>query len=117
MIWEARKIKSAYKVPRKKFKLLFGALILLALFDLVATILWLSLGAAEEANPLMNLLIENSMVSFAFGKLLLTFFGVAILRGLRPQRPKLVLKATWSLIILYTILSVWHLVGFLRVVA
>jgi hypothetical protein len=116
LIWGARKIKSAHKVPRKKFKLLFGALILLALFDLIATILWLSTGVAEEANPLMNLLVENSMVSFAFGKLLLTFFGIAILKNFRPHRPKLVLNATWSLITLYTILSAWHLIGFLRVV-
>ena len=116
MIWEARKIKSAHEVPRKKFKLLFGALILLALFDLIATILWLSLGAAEEANPLMNYLVQNSMVSFAFGKLLLTFFGIIILRAFRPKRPKLVLKAAWSLVILYTTISIWHLVGFLHTV-
>ena len=114
MIWGATKIRNARKVPRKKLKLLFGALIVLALFDLVATILWLSLGAAEEANPLMDYLAHESMVLFALGKLLLTFFGITILRAFRPYRPKLVFKATWSLVILYIAIAIWHLFGFLH---
>jgi hypothetical protein len=77
----------------------------------------LSLGAAEEANPLMDYLIHESMVLFALGKLLLTFFGIAILKAFRPYRPNLVLKVTWSLIILYTGISIWHLVGFLHIMA
>ena len=117
MIWGVRKIRTARKVPRKKLKLLFGALVLLALFDLIATIFWISLGTAEEANPLMDYLMHESMVLFAFGKLLLTFFGVAILRALRPHRPKLILKVTWSLVILYIGIAVWHLSGFLRTMA
>ena len=117
MIWGVRKIRNARKVPRKKLKLLFGALILLALFDLIATIFWISLGAAEEANPLMDYLVHESMVLFAFGKLLLTFFGVTILRAFRPHRPRLVFKVTWSLVILYIGIAVWHLSGFLHTMA
>jgi len=108
-----RKIKSARKVPRKKLKLLFSALIILALLDLIATILWLSLGAAEEANPLMEYLVQESMVTFAFGKLLLTFFGIGILKWLRPKRPNLVLSATWTLVLIYIVINIWHLIGFL----
>ena len=112
-----QKIRNARQVPRKKFKLLFGALILLALFDLIATISWLSLGTAEEANPLMDYLIDESMVLFALGKLFLTFVGIAILKAFRPQRQSLVLKVTWSLIILYVGIAIWHLFGFLHVMA
>ena len=65
----------------------------------------------------MDYLIHESMVLFALGKLLLTFFGIAILKAFRPYRPNLVLKVTWSLIILYTGISIWHLVGFLHIMA
>ena len=111
MIWGARKIKSAHKVPRKKFKLLFGALILLALFDLIATILWLSIGAAEEANPLMNVLTENSMISFAIGKLLLTFVSVLLLKYNSLQRPRLIFKVSSILVLVYVAINIWHFVG------
>ena len=92
-------------------------LIILALLDLVATITWLSLNKAEEINPLMDYLAQESMVSFALGKLFLTFFGVVILRALRPRRPKLILRVTWSLVILYVGIAIWHIVGFLYITA
>ena len=90
---------------------------MLALFDLIATIIWLSLNKAEEANPLMNYLAQESMVSFALGKLLLTFFGIAILKAFRPRRPKLILRVTWSLVILYVAIAMWHVIGFLHITA
>ena len=90
---------------------------MLALVDLIATILWLSLNKAEEANPLMDYLVQESMVSFALGKLLLTFCGVGVLKASRPRRPKLVLRVTWGLIILYVGIALWHLIGFLHVTA
>ena len=97
--------------------MLFGLLIILALLDLVATITWLSLNKAEEVNPLMDYLAQESMVSFALGKLFLTFFGIVILRALRPKRPKLILRVTWSLVILYVAIAVWHVIGFLHITA
>jgi len=65
----------------------------------------------------MSYLVEESMVTFAAGKLLLTFLGIALLKALRPRRPKLVLKVTWALIILYLGISLWHMSGFLHVIA
>ena len=62
-------------------------------------------------------LVKESMVTFAFGKLLLTFFGIVILRALRPKRSKLILRVTWSLVILYVAIAVWHVIGFLHITA
>jgi len=65
----------------------------------------------------MDYLIQESMVSFALGKLLLTFCGVGVLKTFRPKRPKLILKVTWVLVALYIGIALWHLVGFLHVTA
>ena len=90
--------------------LLFG-LVILALFDLVATILWVAMGKATEANPLMDYFLQQSFYLFAIVKLTLTFCGILILDKFKNKSKKLVFKVSLFLILVYATLAGWHIVG------
>ncbi len=74
---------------RKGSELLATALavvLFLNLFDTVATITWIELGVAEEANPLMAVLLAIHPTLFAVVKMLLVSCSVAILWHFRHHR-------------------------------
>ena len=112
-----RSIGHLKPISNRSLTTLFFVLVILSLTDLVATIFWLSTGLAEEANPLMNVLTENSMISFAIGKLLLTFLSVLLLKYNSLQRPKLIFKVSSILVLIYVAINIWHFVGLFRFAA
>jgi hypothetical protein len=81
------------------------------LFDLVATIYWISNGEATEANPMMNYFLTKSFYLFAAVKLSLTFGGILILDRFKDIFNKLVFKASLFLLLVYAVLAGWHVVG------
>ena len=52
------------------------ALVFLNLYDALCTSIWITLGLAIEANPLMRILIEQNLVLFLSVKLLLVNLGI-----------------------------------------
>jgi len=90
--------------------LLFG-LVMLTLFDLVATILWVAIGKATEANPLMDYFLQRSFYLFAIAKLTLTFCGILILDKFKNKSKKLIFKVSLFLIFVYATLAGWHIMG------
>ena len=90
---------------------LFVGLIFLSLFDLVATIYWVSAGEAQEANPVMNFFIKKSFCLFVFIKLSLTFGGILILDKFKNISNKLVFNVSLYLVLIYAMLAGWHIVG------
>jgi hypothetical protein len=90
--------------------LLFG-LVMLTLFDLVATISWVTIGKATEANPLMDYFLQQSFYLFVIAKLTLTFCGILILDKFKNKSKKLIFKVSLFLILVYAVLAGWHIVG------
>tara|TARA_R110002110_G_scaffold24063_1_gene90644 strand:+ start:1134 stop:1466 length:333 start_codon:yes stop_codon:yes gene_type:complete len=90
--------------------LLFG-LVVLALFDLVATILWVAAGKATEANPIMDYFLQKSFYLFAVVKLTLTFCGILLLDKFKNRSKKFIFKASLFLILIYAGLAGWHIIG------
>jgi len=90
---------------------LFVGLIFLSLFDLVATIYWISSGEALEANPAMAYFINKSFYLFVLVKLGLTFGGILVLDRFKNIFNKLVFNASLFLIFIYALLAGWHIVG------
>ena len=96
--------------------MVLSLLLSLALIDLVATMIWLTTGIATEANPIMNYFLAFSLPHFAIAKLLLTFAGVTILHLFRTKRNNLIFTASMILVAVYSVLTCWHVAGFLKCV-
>ena len=64
-------------------KILLFCIVVLNVLDGLFTILWVSAGAAYEANPLMATLIGYHPVLFMVCKLTLVMLGAALLWGYR----------------------------------
>lgn len=60
-------------------KIIATIIIILSTLDVILTKIWLNFGIACEANPLMDTIIDNTMI-FACTKLFLTIGGVYILK-------------------------------------
>jgi len=98
----------------KLAKLTNGALfilIFLALFDLIMTVVWVSTGEAAEANPIMDFFLQKSFYLFAIAKLFLTFGGVWILDRYKNIADKFIFKASLFLVLVYAVLTGWHIIG------
>ena len=91
-------------------------LLALALIDLLATMIWVDAGIATELNPLMDYFLKLSLPSFAAAKLSFTFVGVLILNKFNAHRNRLILTLSMILVALYSLLTCWHLVGFIKTV-
>ena len=52
---------------------------LLILLDIVATMLWYSFSSVKEWNPIMDSILEVSLISFVIAKLSISFFTIHIL--------------------------------------
>lgn len=77
--------------------------------DVIATISWLQMGMATEANPAMDILIGVHPALFAGAKLLLVGLGITLLSLYRDRRA--VKIVTYSLFALYTLLICYHISG------
>jgi hypothetical protein len=59
---------------------------ILSVLDGILTIFWVLADFAEEANPLMNILIASNPVIFMMVKMVLVSLGIALLWRLRFKR-------------------------------
>ena len=82
-------------LKKNTIRCLLKILILLGLFDLIATIYWISAGLATEANPIMKHFLDNSYYSFACVKLFFMFAGVLILNQFKKIKRKLIFKISF----------------------
>lgn len=83
-----------------------GVTLILNLVDLIATLIFVKLGYAEEANPLMAGLLELGAPVFAAGKLAIVSAGVYVLWRYRDR----VLARVGSVVVsvAYGLLTVYH---------
>lgn len=94
-----------------------SAAVLLTLVDAVATAVWLELGVASEANPLLARLADTAGAVPAMA--VRAAVGIGLLAALAALAPRSVL-ARRALPVLTAVLGavvVWHVVGALGVVA
>jgi hypothetical protein len=92
---------------------LLGALCALNVFDVVATLVLVGGGHADEGNPVMARLLELGPVPFAIVKIAIVTFGALVLfrfaRHALAQIGAVLASAT------YAMLAVYH-IGWMRVV-
>jgi uncharacterized membrane protein YqjE len=95
-----------------KLKSLLFAIVALNIFDGVATLKWIELGFAKEANPLMAPLIAHCPSCF-----LLLKFGIVTLACLylwSVRDNKYILTASKLIFIVYSVLAAYHMIGFCK---
>ncbi len=100
------------RIPLRVIKYLLSSLILLTLFDLVATIYWISSGLATEANPILANAIEKSYIFFAIVKFVFAFTGIYLFDRFKTKRNKLIFDASILMVFVYSCVAIWHLFGF-----
>ena len=61
------------------------SLLVLNLFDAICTFIWVTMGYAEEANPLMDYIISTHPPMFILYKVTIVSLGVLLLWRLRDQ--------------------------------
>tara|TARA_Y100001951_G_C11200869_1_gene217065 strand:+ start:24 stop:341 length:318 start_codon:yes stop_codon:yes gene_type:complete len=95
-----------------KFKNMLVAIVALNLFDAVATLTWIKFGFAEEANPLMEPLILHSPLLFISVKMGIV---LTVCWFLWKQRENsYTLAASKIVFSAYTVLALWHMIGFYK---
>ena len=95
-----------------KFRNILIAIIGLNLFDAVATLTWLDLGFAKEANPLMAPLIAYCPYCFVAIKMGIVVIVCWFLW--RERENKYTFLASKIVFSAYTLLALWHMVGFYK---
>ena len=98
-------------LAKKRIKLLLSVLLGMALFDLIATIVWVDGKFASEANPILDYFIQRSVILFAVVKLSFTFIGVLILQRFKEFKTQLIFDVSLILVAIYSILTCYHLIG------
>ena len=79
----------------------------LNVIDGILTLVWISTGRAEEANPFMNELILRNPILFMVGKLILVFLGTWLLW--RMRRVKAAVIAVFGIFLAYYAVLIYHL--------
>ncbi len=92
----------------KKVHLSTLALITVAMFDLVTTLVWLNQGMGE-GNPLFAWLASHGSLAVVMGKLVFLIVPLLILEYARTVKPKTAEFGTWVAAGLYAFLYVRHL--------
>jgi len=103
-------------VTIRKIHTLSYILVFLILTDLLATIYWISTGAATEANPILNYYLGHSVVLFAGVKLFISFASLGILLKFKKRFKHFIIKVLFILSLIYVGVFVWHLTGLLFLV-
>lgn len=88
---------------------LLSSILILNLIDAVLTTLWLSAGAATEANPFMSVALGWGFVPFVAGKICLVSLGCLMLW--RKRRHWLSVVGVFSLFVVYYAVLLHHLGG------
>ena len=97
------------EIERRPLSWLFvaaAACIVLNLVDALFTLVYVTSGAAVEANPLMAVLLDASPLWFMIGKLALVSLGVQLLWRFRHQR--LAVLGLCTVLCMYTALAAYH---------
>ena len=95
-----------------KLKNMLIAIVGLNLFDAIATLSWIKYGIAKEANPLMEPLILHSPLLFISVKMGIV---LTVCWFLWKQRENsYTLAASKIVYSAYTVLALWHMVGFYK---
>lgn len=84
-----------------------GVTIVLNVVDAILTLIWIFMGFAEEANPLMALLLDVHPVLFVLGKLTLVGLGTIVLWRLRRRAAAVV--AIFAVFLTYYAIILYHL--------
>ena len=94
------------------FYLLLAAVVYLNVFDLLATLSWCKTnGLDEELNPLMRYFMAiNPLTSAAFKFFTVASFVILIQYGSRYNF-RLAYRGTFLVVIVYSALLCWHLIG------
>jgi len=76
------------------------------LIDAFATMIWVEIGAAEEANPLMAWALEDDVGFFILSKIFLVIFSVLLLW--RNRKHKIARVLTVPVFLLYAYIIIVH---------
>lgn len=89
----------------RTLKLMFAwdslALFIICVADMLSTLYWVSIGAASEANPLMNYWLKVSPFAFCLAKMMSVIPLLIVAAYYRIRRPRLVRVSLRGAIILY----------------
>lgn len=86
-----------------------ASIVVLNLLDACLTLVWLTSGAATEANPLMETLLHLGPLPFVLGKIALVSGGAYLLWTAR--RHALAVVATFVTFLAYYFVFLYHLTG------
>ena len=96
----------------EKLSLLLAGLVFLNLFDLLSTLAWCqTYGFEQELNPLMRYLFVLNPVSGVSFKIASMVLFVVTMRYASRQHFQLVYLGTIFVVIIYSALFCWHLIG------
>lgn len=85
------------------------SILVLSLVDGILTTVWLALGLAKEANPIMDLAISHSYETFIILKMSLTIFGVYTLSLFTEL--KIVRLSVYFIYTVYFLVFSYHIYG------
>ena len=88
-------------------------IIILSLFDMLMTLIWVNAGLATEANPVMDYVLSKSNMTFAVTKLGLTLGSAWLLN--RFKNNLLAKMAVPFILLVYLGIGGYHLVELLRI--
>lgn len=79
------------------------AVVIMNLVDAVLTLAWVRAGFANEANPLLDEIVEEHAMFFVLGKLALVFLGTTLL-WMQRHRPLAVVGIFAAFMVYYAVL-------------
>ena len=86
------------------------ALVTVAMFDLVSTLMWLNAGHSE-GNPLFAWLATHGTLPFVFGKLVFLVLPIVVIEWARTKRPWTAEIGTWFAVGAYAWLWTSHVLS------
>ena len=97
----------------EKFSLLILLIFSLSSLDAFFTLVWIKTGLAVEANPLLSKLIAHGDFAFLGTKILLTGVGCLFLESVKDKSVFAKISIVFLLIV-YGLLTVYHIFGALQ---
>lgn len=96
---------------RRAILFLLNTLVVLIFIDLIGTLSWITIGIAEETNPLMDFFLKFSPLLFASVKLVMSFMGVYVLYLFRKRFSKTIFYSSLALTLIYMMVALHHING------
>lgn len=97
---------------RRTLWMLLAVLVFLNLFDLVCTLAWCSsLGIDIELNPFVRQLLHIHPVTLVAYKIAILAAFIAVMRICADHNFRLAFNGTVFVVLIYTSLFCWHLLG------